>query len=621
MTASGRGGRPWWDAAPADREQRAMALVVQKFGGTSVADPAKIKAAARKAIARHDAGDRVVVVVSAMGHQTDILVDLAKQISDRPSAREMDMLLSTGEQVSVALFAMAIQAAGRKAVSLTGGQIGIRTDSTHTKARIRSISTAQVERFLDDGAIVIAAGFQGIDQDGNITTLGRGGSDTTAVALAAVLGADVCEIYTDVEGVYTTDPRLLTDARRLETISYDEMLELASLGAGVMHSRSIEFAKKFGVSVLVRSSFKDVPGTLILPAHRAAARPASGVALAKDEARITLENVPDQPGSSHAVFSRLAASGIAVDMIVQNLGQHGRADISFTVPADDLEQALASMTDVCGSVGATGLSHDADLAKVSVVGVGMARAEGVAGRMFAALAAEGINVSMITTSEIKISALVRRAEGPAAVRAVHRAFDLHAAEAGGPAAGGSPAGAASSALEVVRRLDGMEDLAIEDCILDSSQALVTILDLPDAPGMAAAVFEEMGRAGLFVDMIVQSQPRDGRAELSFTVPIADRDRAGRAAAGIAAAKGARVADVPDVAKLSITGVGIRSHAGVADRLFKPLADAGINIELVSTSEVRLNVVVAAEHGPESLRVLRKAFGLPPTGGPSAAAGA
>ena len=586
-----------------------MALVVQKFGGTSVADPQKILAAARKAIARQQSGHQVVVVVSAMGHQTDVLVDLAKQITERPNAREMDMLLSTGEQVSVALFAMAIQSLGHKAVSLTGAQIGIRTDSTHTKARIRSISTDHLRKLLDDGSIVIAAGFQGIDQHGNITTLGRGGSDTTAVALAAVLDADLCEIYTDVEGVYTTDPRALPEARRLPSISYDEMLELASLGAGVMHPRSIEFAKKFGVKVLVRSSFKDAPGTLILSAEESTPRPASGVALAKDEARITLENVPDQPGSSHALFSELAASGIAVDMIVQNVGQHGRADISFTVPADDLPEALDLSRKVATTLHATGVSHDAELAKVSVVGVGMERSEGVAGRMFSALSHEGINVRMITTSEIKISVLVDRKDGPAAVRAVHRAFGLDAENGDGTGDAGGTALVKSSPLDVVRRLEGMEDLAIEDCQLDSSQALVTFTDLPDTPGVAADVFEEVGRAGLVVDMIVQSHPRDGRAEISFTVPAGSRDRAIEVAGRIAAARGARVADVPHVAKLSITGVGIRSHAGVADRLFKPLAEQGINIDLVSTSEVRLNVVVAAEHGQQALAVLRGAFGL------------
>ena len=586
-----------------------MALVVQKFGGTSVADPQKILAAAQKAVARHRAGDQVVVVVSAMGHQTDVLVDLARQISDRPSAREMDMLLSTGEQVSVALFAMAIQSLDVKAVSLTGAQVGIRTDSTHTKARIKSISTDHVQKLLDDGAIVIAAGFQGIDQNGNITTLGRGGSDTTAVALAAVLRADLCEIYTDVDGIFTTDPRLLPEAQRLESISYDEMLELASLGAGIMHPRSIEFAKKFGVRVLVRSSFNDVPGTLIMPTHQSNKRPASGVALSKDEARITLESVPDQPGSSHAIFSQLASSGIAVDMIIQNVGQNGRADISFTVPSDDLAQALQVSTDVATRLGAAGVSHDSELAKVSVVGVGMALSEGVAGRMFSALAKENINVRMITTSEIKISVLVARKDSRAAVAAVHRVFGLEISTGASEIADGHSLTLQTTPLEVVRRLEGMEDLAVEDCLLDSSQALVTFTDLPDKPGVAADVFLEVGRAGLFVDMIVQSHPRNGRAEISFTVPAADREKAIAVAQEFATSRGATVIDVPHVAKLSITGVGIRSHAGVADRLFKPLADAGINIDLVSTSEVRLNVIVAAEHGHKSLEVLRKAFGL------------
>jgi aspartate kinase len=494
-------------------------------------------------------------------------------------------------------------------VSLTGAQIGIRTDSTHTKARIKSISTSHVQTLLADGAIVIAAGFQGIDQHGNITTLGRGGSDTTAVALAAVLGADVCEIFTDVDGIYTTDPRLLPTARRLSSIAYDEMLELASLGAGVMHPRSIEFAKKFGVPVHVRSSFKDIPGTMILPADRAKPRPASGVALARDEARITLENVPDQPGSSHALFSVLAGSGIAVDMIVQNVGQGGRADISFTVPADDLPQALELSRRVAAELGASAVSHDDGVAKVSVVGVGMERAEGVAGRMFTALADATINVRMITTSEIKISVLVDRGEAAAAVAAVHAAFGLQTPTPGEAGEAGDAHPTKPSALEVVRRLEGMEDLAIEDCILDSSQALVTLVDLPDTPGVAADVFAEVGRAGLLVDMIVQSHPREGRAEISFTVPAGDSERATEVARAIAAARGATVADVPHVAKLSITGVGIRSHAGVADRLFKPLAEAGVNIDLVSTSEVRLNVIVAAEHGKRSLTVLRKAFGV------------
>ncbi|MBL6830751.1 MAG: aspartate kinase [Pirellulales bacterium] len=591
-----------------------MALVVQKFGGTSVADPTKILAAARKAVARHQAGDQVVMVVSAMGKQTDALVKLASEITSQPSAREMDMLLSTGEQVTVALMAMAAHSLGVEAVSLAGAQIGIRTDSSHTRARIRSISTDTIRGHLDRGAIVIAAGFQGIDQHGNITTLGRGGSDTTAVALAAVLDADLCEIYTDVDGIYTTDPRILPAASRLPTIAYDEMLEMASLGAGVMHPRSIEFAKKFGVKVLVRSSFQDGPGTLIAPAGLVASRTVSGVALARDESRLTITGVPDEPGSSHRVVSGLTSAGIAVDMIVQNVAQDGRADISCTVATSDLHQALEVAQRVAGEIGAADVSYKEGLAKVSAVGMGMESEQGVAGRMFASLSAEKINVQMITTSEIKISALVERADAIRAVQAVHATFGLEQAAARDD----SPFDSAAlertpvSPLEVVQRLEGMEDLAIEDCQLDESQALVTFVDLPDTPGVAAEVFEEIGRAGLLVDMIVQSEPRGGKAELSFTVAAENRELAATTARAIAQTHGARVADIPHVAKLSITGVGIRSHSAIADSLFQPLAKAGINIDLVSTSEVRLNVVVAAEQGEEAITILRQSLGLSAT---------
>ena len=584
-----------------------MARVVQKFGGTSVADPEKIVRAAKKASLRHAAGDQVVVVVSAMGKQTDLLVRLAGQITDSPSAREMDMLLSTGEQVSVSLFAMALQSMGHKAVSLTGGQIGIRTDSSHTKARIQSISTDHVKGLLEGGAIVIAAGFQGFDPDGNITTLGRGGSDTTAVALAAVLNADRCEIYTDVDGIYTTDPRVHHGAARLATVSHDEMLELASLGAGVMHSRSIEFAKKFGVPIFVRSSFADGPGTEI-SSGSTIRRTVSGVALAKDEARITVEDVPDQPGASHLLFAELASNGISVDMIIQNAGTGGTADISFTVTNQDVPAAMEITKSVAERLRAAGVTHNPDVAKVSIVGSGMVDAEGVAATMFDALSAAEINVHMITTSEIKVSVLVDRKDAQKSVEAAHKAFGLDGFVDESVPADSAPV-QKSDPLEVVRRLEGMEDLAIEDCQLDMSQALVTFLKLPDTPGVAAAVFEEVGRAGLNVDMIVQSFPRNGLAEISFTVPASDRQRALAAAKNIAQTRGAETTDVPEVAKLSITGVGIRSHAGVADKLFAPLADAGINIDLISTSEVRVNVLVAAEHGERSLSILRTAFEL------------
>jgi aspartate kinase len=313
-----------------------MPLVVQKFGGTSVADPEKILAAARKAIRAQQEGNQVVVVVSAMGHNTDLLIDLAHQVNDTPPAREMDMLLSTGEQVSVALMAMAVHALGYKAVSLTGAQIGIQTDSSFTKARIKKISADRIRKLLSENHIVIAAGFQGIDEDFNITTLGRGGSDTTAVALAAVLDADACEIHTDVDGVYTTDPRQLPEARQMSRISYDEMLELASLGAGVMHNRSIEFAKKYDVPIHVRSSFSDTRGTLIVSESESPSSAVCGAAMTRDEARITIQGVPDRPGTSFEIFKRLADRKITVDMIVQNVGQEDRADISFTVPKEEL---------------------------------------------------------------------------------------------------------------------------------------------------------------------------------------------------------------------------------------------------------------------------------------------
>ncbi len=405
-----------------------MSLVVQKFGGTSVADSDKILAAARRAIRRINGATRCWWSFRR-GHTTDELIELAKEINERPPAREMDMLLSTGEQVSVALMAMAIQALGVPSISFTGAQIGLVTDSFHTKARIRNISTERMIQALDEGKIVIVAGFQGVDENYNITTLGRGGSDTTAVALAAVLGAGACEIYTDVDGVYTTDPRIVPEARKIDRISYDEMLELASLGAGVMHSRSIEFAKKYGVPIHVRSSFSDAARDLDRPREGRATtgcdRDGRG-AWRSDEARITILGVPDRPGVVHTVFRAIAAANIVVDMIVQNVGAEGSGttELSFTVAAGDLAETLRAAESAARAIGATGVTHDAEVAKVSVVGLGMRTHTGVATLMFEALAVEGINIQMITTSEIKISVLVARGAAVAALRAVHRAFQL-----------------------------------------------------------------------------------------------------------------------------------------------------------------------------------------------------
>jgi aspartate kinase len=587
-----------------------MSLIVQKFGGTSVADCEKILAAARKAIRAHQEGHQVVMVVSAMGKQTDQLIRLANEITDRPAAREMDMLLSTGEQVSVALMAMAIHSLGYQAVSLTGAQIGIRTDAIHTKARIKSISTERLRQLLDQGNIVIAAGFQGIDEHMDITTLGRGGSDTTAVALAAVLDADACEIHTDVDGVYTTDPRVLPEARQVERISYDEMLELASLGASVMHNRSIEFAKKFGVPIHVRSSFSDTPGSMIVAEPESFDRPVSGAAVTKNEARISVLEVPDRPGVSLEIFSRVAERNVTVDMIVQNVSEAGHADISFTVPRDELPITLEAVQEAVEALGTGRVSHDDNVSKVSVVGLGMANQTGVAEKMFAALAAEQINIQMISTSEIKISVLVEREAALPALRAVHAAFELAKKPEVSPiveTAGREVADAADVATSL--QDVAMEGLMLDDISMDVTQGRVTIAGLPDVPGIAAHVFREVAASGIVVDMIVQSHAshRD-QASLSFTVPRNQVTAAAEVAKRLAGEFSCGgTSSEPEIAKLSVSGVGLRSNTAVAIRMFRALADAGVNVDMVNTSEVRVNVVTDGNEGSTALKSLKVAF--------------
>lgn len=590
-----------------------MSLIVQKFGGTSVADPEKILAAARKAIRAQQQGHQVVVVVSAMGHNTDLLIDLARQVNDRPPAREMDMLLSTGEQVSVALMAMAVHSLGYKAVSLTGAQMGITTDSSYTKARIRNISADRIRKRLDEGNIVIAAGFQGIDDDDNITTLGRGGSDTTAVALAAALQADACEIHTDVDGVYTTDPRQLPEARQMSRISYDEMLELASLGASVMHNRSIEFAKKYDVPIRVRSSFSDARGTMIVTQPESPSAGVCGAALTRNEARITIQGVPDTPGTSYEIFKRLADGKITVDMIVQNIGQDNRADISFTVPNEELPSALEAIAEASSKVGATGYTHDDQVAKASVVGLGMAKQTGVAQKMFRAIADAGINIQMITTSEIKISVLVDRNQSQAALRAIHQVFELHKRPADAAAWEEIPK-RNTSGTDVARMVADlhsadMEQLSLSDVSLVDDQARVTLIGVPDQPGLAANIFDAVAAAGIFVDMIVQScDGYLGETSISFTIPRSQYDQAMKVMHDLSQQfKFRRVQGAQDIAKLSVSGIGLRSHTSVAIGMFEVLSGAGINIEMINTSELRVNVVIASGSGIKALAAVREKF--------------
>lgn len=402
-----------------------MALIVQKYGGTSVGSPERIKNVAERVLRTKKAGHKVVVVVSAMAGETNRLVDLAKAVHKDPSGREMDLLLATGEQVTIALLGLALENMGQPSDAFLGSQVKILTDNAHTKARIRRIDADNIFTALDQDKIVVIAGFQGITDDGHITTLGRGGSDTTAVAIAAAIKADLCEIYTDVEGVYTTDPRICPNARKLAKISYEEMLEMASLGAKVLQIRSVEFAAKYKVNLVVRSSFNEEEGTLVVSEEKHMEEiVVSGVTLDESDAKVAIRNVPDVPGISMQVFGPIAEANINVDMIIQNTGDDGRADLSFTVPKQDLKKSEVIIESLKGKLGFTRIDTDQNIAKVSIVGLGMRSHAGVAAKAFKLLADNSINIDMISTSEIKISVVVGQEDGRRAVQVLHDGFDL-----------------------------------------------------------------------------------------------------------------------------------------------------------------------------------------------------
>ncbi|MCC6301575.1 MAG: aspartate kinase [Gammaproteobacteria bacterium] len=405
-----------------------MALIVQKYGGTSVASPKHIENVAKKVIAMRNQGHQMVVVVSAMSGETNRLLALAKEISPRPRPREVDVILATGEQVTIGLLAIALEAQGCPAQSYTGEQVRILTDSAYGKARILDIDAVRLRRDLSDGRVIVVAGFQGVDADGNITTLGRGGSDTTGVALAAALGADECQIYTDVDGVYTTDPRVVPQARRLDRVTYEEMLEMASLGAKVLQIRSVEFASKYSVPLRVLSSFEDGPGTLITSEDENMEQALiSGIAFNRDEAKLTVLGVPDQPGVASRILGPVADANIEVDMIVQNVAEDATTDFTFTVHRNDYEKAFEILQRLAKGLGAREVVGDRKIVKVSLVGVGMRSHAGIASKMFRSLADEGINIRMISTSEIKISVVIDEKYLELGVRALHSAFGLDAA--------------------------------------------------------------------------------------------------------------------------------------------------------------------------------------------------
>ncbi|MDX9703783.1 MAG: aspartate kinase [Candidatus Auribacterota bacterium] len=402
-----------------------MALIVQKYGGTSVGDIEKVINVAKRVIETKRKGNKVVVVVSAMGKTTDHLIAMAKQVSKNPSDRELDMLVSTGEQISVSLLAMAIHELGEGAISLTGGQVGIFTDTVHTKARILEIKADKMLEELNNNKIVVVAGFQGITIKNEITTLGRGGSDTTAVALAAALKADLCEIYTDVDGVYTADPRIVKNARKLNEITHEEMLELASLGAKVLHARSVEFANKYSVPLCVRSSYNTSEGTYIVKEMDVMEEPViRGVTVDTSEAKLTLLRVPDQPGVAARLFNKVAQKNINIDMIIQNVSEHGHTDISFTLNRNDISRIKPLLDELVSELEASEVTIDESIGKLSVVGIGMRSHCGVAARMFSALAKANINISMISTSEIKISCVIAEKDASKAAQVLHDEFEL-----------------------------------------------------------------------------------------------------------------------------------------------------------------------------------------------------
>jgi aspartate kinase len=590
-----------------------MALFVQKFGGTSVGNVERIQKVAKRIAQSVQQGHQVVVVVSAMGKETDRLVGLAQEISTNPSQRELDMLLSTGEQVSIALLAMALQEEGTPAVSLTGAQVGIVTENIHSQARILSIHTERIFKHLEQGQVVVVAGFQGVTQGpgtilgtmGNsfgleVTTLGRGGSDTSAVALAAALRAQCCEIYTDVPGILTTDPRLVPCASLLSEVTSEEMLELASLGANVLHPRAVEIARNYGVPLVVRSSWSDQPGTRVvspvLPRPRALenmeiARPVDSVLVDRDQGKITLLKVPDRPGVAASLFSGMAKAGVTVDLIIQSIHHDQSNDLAFTVSRSVLPDAVEAARHLATNLGCNEVAFDSNVSKVSITGVGMVGRAGIAAKMFTALAEAGINIQMISTSEIKVSCVVAAEDTDRAIQALTEVFGVEL----------------SSSVPTLPR-EGL--LTVRGVALDTQQARLAVLSVPDRPGMASRIFQRLAQAGVTVDMIIQSQRGTATNDIAFTVPKSSLKTAqlilGQAATDLNCGA---IKVASQIAKVSIVGAGMEYSPGVAAKMFGALAEAEINIEMISTSEIKVSCVVSEVQGILALKSVHDTFGL------------
>jgi aspartate kinase len=586
-----------------------MALFVQKFGGTSVGTVERIQKVTKRIAQCVQQGHQVVVVVSAMGKETDRLLGLAQEISTNPSQRELDMLLATGEQVSIALLAMALQEEGTPAISLTGAQVGIVTENIHNQARILSIRTERIFKHLEQGQVVVVAGFQGVTQAPGttgstfgleVTTLGRGGSDTSAVALAAALKAQCCEIYTDVPGILTTDPRLVPCASLLSEVTSDEMLELASLGANVLHPRAVEIARNYGVPLVVRSSWSDKPGTQVVSPvlqvprsleNMEIARPVDSVLVDRDQGKITLLKVPDRPGVAASLFLGMAKAGVTVDLIIQSVHHDQSNDLAFTVSRSVLPDAVEAARRLAAELGCNEVAFDSNISKVSITGAGMVGRAGVAAKMFTALAEADINIQMISTSEIKVSCVVAAEDTDRAIQALTEVF-----------------GVELSAPVAILPREGL--LTVRGVALDTQQARLAVLSVPDRPGMASRIFQRLAQAGVTVDMIIQSQRGTTTNDIAFTVPKSSLKTAQlilRQAATDLNCGAIKVA--PQIAKVSIVGAGMEYSPGVAAKMFSALAEAEINIEMISTSEIKVSCVVSEAQGLLALKSVHDAFGL------------
>ncbi|MCS6959674.1 MAG: aspartate kinase [Pseudanabaenaceae cyanobacterium SKYGB_i_bin29] len=573
-----------------------MGLVVQKFGGTSVADGERILQVCRRINQAVSQGEQVVVVVSAMGKTTDSLIDLARSVAGEcPDPREMDLLLATGEQVTTALVSMALQAQGQPAIGLTGREAGIITEPHHQRARIISIDVTRIKAELHQGKVVVVTGFQGISTTGEVTTLGRGGSDTSAVALAAALLADRCEIYTDVPGILTTDPRLVPQASLLAEITAAEMLELASLGAKVLHPRAVEIARNFAVPLVVRSTWSEAPGTKILsPAAPSGDlnslevnRLVDGIHIDRCQAKVALLGVPDRPGIAARLFSALAEAGILVDLIVQAI-QHplNYNDIAFTVPRPDLDRALAVCRALHPSVTILG---DEQISIVSISGVGIVGRPAIPARMFSALGQKDINIEMISTSETKVSCVIAEGDSDRALAALGEIFHLEPTPALLPAA---------------------DAPTVRGVALDQNQTRLAVLNVPDRPGVAARLLQSLADKGIPLDMIIQSEPAQGLNNIAFTINSTDRYAAERTLQQTAQQLncGEVLVDT-EVAKLSIVGMGMAQAKGIAARMFQALAEQEINIEMIATSEIKVSCIIRQRQAVIGLRAVHQAFGL------------